>query len=326
MAYPYHISVVVPAYGSPDKLAACLDAALKQSLPADDFEVVVVDDCSPAPLDGVVRHFQTLYPAHHLVFERNAVNSGRALTRNAGIRLARGRVLMFLDLDNWLTPSALERMLAYFQVGAGSARANIASLPGAVNQSSYVRFFNSRYLGQRPAAELAEMDLGHLHERYFATDAIAVDRDSIDRVGGFDPTFSHYGCEDEELGLRLADAGVPFRLALDVAVVDGDFPTVRRACERMVEYASTSIPTLIAKHPRYVEHCMFPFLEKRPETLSLQARLLRTAFLRALPFQFGQALVAVLERYDRTVSFPAALYKLALGIYYAHGYRLRRGP
>lgn len=52
------ISVIIPTFNRPDKLSACLGALAKLDYPRNRFEVVVVDDGSPTPLDSVVAAFR----------------------------------------------------------------------------------------------------------------------------------------------------------------------------------------------------------------------------------------------------------------------------
>lgn len=315
------ISVVIPAFATPDKALTCLQHALRQSMSPQDYEVILVDDASPQSLEGVCCHLKQIYPEHRLIYRRNAVNSGRAITRNNGIEVARGQVLMFLDVDNLLAPNALERMLEHLRQFPGSARANIRSRRELVSRSGYARFFNSRYLGERPSLEAEGIHPNRLHERFFATDAVAVMRRALEKVGSFDTTFSDYGCEDEELGMRLADAGIPFSFARDVLVTDDDTPTVRRACERMITYAQKSVPRMVKKHPRYVEHCMFPFLEKPAGQRSFKENAMRAVALN-VPDALRSALMRFLEQNDEKV-VPSLLYKIALTLSYAKGFKSR---
>ena len=48
------VSVVIPTYRRPQRLASCLEALARQDYPADRFEVVAVDDGSPEPPTDVV--------------------------------------------------------------------------------------------------------------------------------------------------------------------------------------------------------------------------------------------------------------------------------
>ncbi|WP_432150500.1 bifunctional glycosyltransferase/CDP-glycerol:glycerophosphate glycerophosphotransferase [Streptomyces sp. bgisy029] len=97
-------SVIVPAFRVQAYLHACLDSVLSQS--CKDFEVVVVDDCSPDTCGPIADEYARRDPrvtALHL--PRNA---GLGPARNAGMERATGDYLIFLDGDDTLLPDALQ--------------------------------------------------------------------------------------------------------------------------------------------------------------------------------------------------------------------------
>ncbi|HYM00448.1 MAG TPA: glycosyltransferase family 2 protein, partial [Blastocatellia bacterium] len=88
------LSVVIPTFNRPDKLNHTVDCLRKQSLPADDYEIVVVDNGSVEPV-GIAPYEGG--PACRLIrFERN---QERAIARNTAAEAARGELLLFSDDD-----------------------------------------------------------------------------------------------------------------------------------------------------------------------------------------------------------------------------------
>ncbi|MGP3688069.1 glycosyltransferase family 2 protein [Streptomyces sp. IBSNAI002] len=102
------LSVVVPFYNvqtyAPDALKSLeLNAR-------DDFEFLLVDDCSTDGTPGLLeRAARELPGAVHL---RHGRNGGLATARNTGLDAANGEYLAFLDGDDWLAPGHLARTLA----------------------------------------------------------------------------------------------------------------------------------------------------------------------------------------------------------------------
>ncbi|MER7934906.1 MULTISPECIES: bifunctional glycosyltransferase family 2 protein/CDP-glycerol:glycerophosphate glycerophosphotransferase [unclassified Streptomyces] len=96
-------SVIVPAYRVQAYLSECLDSVLSQSYP--DLELIVVDDLSPDACGAIIDEYAArdarVRPVHL------AENRGLGGARNAGMELARGDYLLFLDSDDTLTPDAL---------------------------------------------------------------------------------------------------------------------------------------------------------------------------------------------------------------------------
>ena len=106
---PVEISVIVPTYNRIDRLLRCLASLQSQHLERSKVEIIVIDDGStddtrerlqPFVSDGTIRYL-------------HQANSGPARARNAGIRIARGRILLFLGDDIIATPHLLEEHLSY---------------------------------------------------------------------------------------------------------------------------------------------------------------------------------------------------------------------
>jgi glycosyltransferase involved in cell wall biosynthesis len=89
---PPRVSVIIPHLNTPDLLSKCLASVTAQTLDHGWFEVIVVDNGSRTPLDGV----KAAFPDVHFDLEPNP---GPGLARNHGIRLARAASLAFIDAD-----------------------------------------------------------------------------------------------------------------------------------------------------------------------------------------------------------------------------------
>lgn len=101
-------SIIVPAYNAEGDIEACLSSALSQDFDPAAFEVVVADDCST---DGTRRVAERLAQAHpNLKVASTASNAGPGPARNAGIAMASGEWLVFLDSDDALHLDMLRRL------------------------------------------------------------------------------------------------------------------------------------------------------------------------------------------------------------------------
>ncbi|MET7985331.1 bifunctional glycosyltransferase family 2 protein/CDP-glycerol:glycerophosphate glycerophosphotransferase [Streptomyces sp. NPDC005281] len=96
-------SVIVPVFKVQGFLRECLDSVLEQSYT--DIEVVAVDDCSPDGCGAILDEYAARDPRVRVLHLPENVGLGRA--RNAGMPLAGGDYLFFLDSDDTLTPGAL---------------------------------------------------------------------------------------------------------------------------------------------------------------------------------------------------------------------------
>jgi len=93
------VSIIIPVYERTDMLVAAV-----QSIPASTgdiaVETIVVDDGSRVSLEPVVRELPVR-------FHRLPQNMGSSVARNAGIEIAKGQYLKFLDSDDRLLPGAI---------------------------------------------------------------------------------------------------------------------------------------------------------------------------------------------------------------------------
>lgn len=107
---PPFVSIVVPCYNAARWVGAALESALAQTWP--DREVILVDDGSTDDSLAIARTF-----AARGVAVVSQANRGAAAARNAGLRLARGAFVQFLDADDWLAPDKIERQMPAFRPG-----------------------------------------------------------------------------------------------------------------------------------------------------------------------------------------------------------------
>jgi hypothetical protein len=101
------VSTIIPVFNRPMLLREAVDSVLAQSHRP--IEIVIVDDGST---DDTVQVAESLCGEHdfiHLVQQRNA---GPGAARNAGLRIARGEYVQFLDSDDVLEPTKLAAQVA----------------------------------------------------------------------------------------------------------------------------------------------------------------------------------------------------------------------
>jgi glycosyltransferase involved in cell wall biosynthesis len=97
-------SVVIPSFNKRDALIRTLAGFNNQSFPAEDFEVIVVDDGSTDQTEAWIASLETRFRL--LYFKQE--NGGRARARNAGIRQASGDIILMNDADAIPSPRFVE--------------------------------------------------------------------------------------------------------------------------------------------------------------------------------------------------------------------------
>lgn len=99
------VSVIVPVYNTEQYLSSCLDAVLGQSL--EDIEVICVNDGSADRSIDILNEYASRDRRITVVDQSNR---GCAGARNAGIALATGEYLYFLDSDDFIDASTLAEL------------------------------------------------------------------------------------------------------------------------------------------------------------------------------------------------------------------------
>ena len=101
------VSVIVPVYGTERFLRKCLVSLLNQTFDHDNYEIVVVDDCSPDKSSDIISEFKHLYPKK-IKSLKMSENSGLGKVRDYGIKNAEGDFLMFVDSDDYVHPDFIK--------------------------------------------------------------------------------------------------------------------------------------------------------------------------------------------------------------------------
>lgn len=92
---PY-LSVIIPVYNVEKYIRQCIDSVLGQQL--HDYEVILVDDGSPDLSPQICDEYANRYQEITVIHQKNR---GLSEARNAGIKLARGTYIVFMDSDDW---------------------------------------------------------------------------------------------------------------------------------------------------------------------------------------------------------------------------------
>jgi hypothetical protein len=121
-SHPPAVSFVVPCYKLAHLLGDCLESILRQTYA--DFEILVMDDCSPDHTREVV----DAYSDRRIRYVRNEPNLGNLRNYNKGIRLARGRYLWLISADDRLRDPAL--LARYVRILDSSPQVSFAFCAG----------------------------------------------------------------------------------------------------------------------------------------------------------------------------------------------------
>lgn len=131
----FKVSVIVPVYNAELYLRKCVDSILAQTMPKDEYEIILVDDGSTDNSGAICDEYATKPTSNSSLTGRteerllltslqggaggrlplikviHQENQGVAVARNNGIKASDSEFVAFLDADDWWAPTYLEQML-----------------------------------------------------------------------------------------------------------------------------------------------------------------------------------------------------------------------
>ncbi len=197
------ISVLLPTYNRADLLVHCLESLTFQSLPADQFEVIVIDDGSTDTTRELCRSYSQKLTLRYLRIE----NSGISSAKNMAIFLARAPIVFFFDDDDI---AGRDFLAEHVKAHKANPKNNIAVLgytqwaPSLkVNETMKYVMDIGQFLFSYVNLENGQM----LDFTYFWGGRSSCKRSLLVRHGIFNQDLRLYP-EDIELGYRLSKFGL----------------------------------------------------------------------------------------------------------------------
>lgn len=209
-----NITIGISAYGNLKATRVCIQSLLSSA--EGDFELILVDDCSPDNgqiseffLEAAKRHANTAV----FRFDTNLEYSG---SLNCILSHATGDKVIFLSNDIYVTPHYLSEIISVADknpeigivrgvsnfVDNGKPTHNIS--PGKIDNYADLCDFSSRVYQQHAGS--------FFYEDYLTGDAFLVNRRLMDKIGTFDPLFYGYFA-DPDFGIRAHIAGYKLAVA-----------------------------------------------------------------------------------------------------------------
>lgn len=98
------VSVIVPIYNTKEQLRRCIDSILSQSFK--EHEVILVDDGSTDGSSSICDDYLFIEDRIKVIHQENR---GVSSARNSGLEISTGEYVCFVDSDDWIEPTFLER-------------------------------------------------------------------------------------------------------------------------------------------------------------------------------------------------------------------------
>ena len=108
------ISVIICTYNRDKFIGEALNCLAKQTLPAGNFEIIVVDNRSTDNTASIAKKFIADHPELQARYVMEP-NKGLSFARNRGIQEARASIVTYIDDDAEVTPHFLESIVSFLQ-------------------------------------------------------------------------------------------------------------------------------------------------------------------------------------------------------------------
>ncbi len=186
------ISIIIPVYNS-RYMEPCIQSCLAQTLGSDKLEIIVVNDAST---DDSATRLDQMNQTWPLTILHQPANAGPAAARNAGLEIARGEYVAFLDSDDMMKPDKLAKQLDYCSLNPGIG-AVISGIEEIDEQDKFIRELNRDF----PISHGAQVETIFLDNLHTITSTLLFKRSLLSSTKFMDPGLQNL--EDMEFALKL---------------------------------------------------------------------------------------------------------------------------
>lgn len=188
----FQVAVIVPVWNGEAVLGRCLDALVRQTIPRDAYQIIVVDNGSSDATARIARS----YSGVELLEEKRP---GSYVARNLGIGRVRAPITAFTDADCEPAPDWLEQILR-----AAAANPGFGVLAGKIDLFDEIAQEREVFGDYE---RLFSFPQSHAARGNCATANWASETALLKALGGFDAALKSGG--DRQMALRIRDSGHP---------------------------------------------------------------------------------------------------------------------
>lgn len=208
------VSVIIPCYNSEATVGETLRSLQNQTFRH--WEAIVVNDGSTDGSAKIIRHYQA---SDSRIQQIDQENQGLPEARNAGLAMAKGEFIHFLDADDLILPNMLQRMVRAFNRKASVGAVHCGWIYGDAGLQD-LSWVVPPGLEEKPFLQMGHGYCPPCH-------SILIRRGILEKVGLFDVTLRH--CHDWDFWLRVARFGTRFARVRDPLVI---YRMMRRTLSR----------------------------------------------------------------------------------------------
>jgi O-antigen biosynthesis protein len=246
------LSVILPTYNRASQLKICLAHLAAQSLPADRWEVVVLDDGSTDRTAQLCTEFSNLL---HLTYIKHQ-HAGIGAARRVAVDRARGRYLLLIKDDTIPASTLLADHLRAQYALDGEKAAVLGSRSYSPEAAEHAL---SLFIAQTPLFFVQSVLPSNLQTEnyFFMASNLSIAKEAVLAVGSFDPRLRV--AEDVELGLRLHDAGYELHKRAEIRADHHHLSVTLEEFVRKARSYGEAQASILRKHPSLLGDGTGPF-------------------------------------------------------------------
>lgn len=101
------ISLIIPVYNVEQYLEKCLTSCIKQDIPLEEYEIIIINDGTKDNSLSIAKSFEEKYKNIRVYSQEN---QGLSAARNKGLSLAKGEYVWFIDSDDYIETNCLKKV------------------------------------------------------------------------------------------------------------------------------------------------------------------------------------------------------------------------
>ena len=182
------VSIIIPVYNRASFVPKAVESVLMQTFKS--FELIIVDDNSDdETYFSILPYLKDRRISYHYLKK----NRGVSFSRNFGIKIAKGKLIAFLDSDDYWLPEKLEKQIEYMK------EKNFK-----ICQTDEIWIRRGKFVNPKKKHQKIEGDIfdKSLELCIVSPSAVLIKKEIFDEVGLFDENLP--ACEDYDLWLRIS--------------------------------------------------------------------------------------------------------------------------
>jgi GT2 family glycosyltransferase len=314
-------SIIITTYNRREALVETVKALAKQTVPADRYEIIVVDDGSSDDTYAVISELSL--PCVVKCF-RHPENRGISSGRNLAIRNATGRYLILVSDDLLVSENfiamhveTLERFPGWWVVGGFQQLESLT-------ETAFGRYLDQLERSYDEMRKAAPVGPGLWEMSCPTARNLSLPSADLDRTGLFDEQFRN-SCEDQDLAHRAKQAGIRFLYNASINCLHNDqVSQLKRCCLQQERFAHETV-LLCEKYPAIHGDCELArnngYISRR-DAPSVTAKKLTRLLLSTAPLRATlEGAIQLAEHLHLPEEMLQRFYRVLIGLYILRGWR-----